>query len=159
MVSQRQQRALASLSIYSETLSADELARLVPFPPEQSFEKGTPRGRRLGGVHPHSVVAFESHVERSAGLSTHLDDLLRRVDPAKGALRAFAQRARSEGFQSAPGRPFAPVVVWLRAESADGAIGFDIPNEQLKAIFEIGADLAVELEADESDGPTGDRVA
>jgi hypothetical protein len=159
MDSKPQQRALASLSIYSQTLSAEELAQLVPFPPERSRQKGTPRGRQPGNVYPHSVVAFESLVERSAGLSAHLDDLLRRLDPAKGALRTFAQRARSEGFQSASGRPFAPIVVWLRAESADGSIGFDISNEQLKAIFDLGADLAVELEADESDGPIGDRVA
>jgi hypothetical protein len=149
MDSELQQRALASLSIYSQTLSAEELAQLVPFPPERSRQKGTPRGRQPGNVHPHSVVAFESHVDRSAGLGAHLDDLLGRLDPAKGALHTFAQRARSKGFQSASGRPFAPIVLWLRAESADGTIGFDISNEQLKTIFDLGADLAVELETDD----------
>jgi Domain of unknown function (DUF4279) len=161
MDSNLQQRALASLTIYSRTLSAKDLAQLVPFPPERSRQKGTPRGRQPGNVHPHSVVAFESHVDRSASLGAHLDDLLGRLDPARPALHTFAQRARSEGFQSALGRPFAPIVLWLYiyARNPEGPIGLNISNDQLKTIFDLGADLAVEFETYEEDSrqPGGAR--
>lgn len=144
------QRSLASLSIYSRTLSVDELKQLVPFPPEQSREKGTPRGRQPGNVHPHSVVVYESHLDRAQSLSAHLEDLLTRVAPAKDAVRAFAGRARAEGFQSPSGLPSAPVILRLYSRNADGTIGLGVSTDQLKAIFDLGADLAVELETDET---------
>src|ERR1700685_900385 len=154
MDSNSKQRALATLNIYSRTLSAEELARLVPSPPDSAKQKGTPRGRHPGNVHPHSVVSYDSHVERSAGLSAHLEDLLGRLDPAKDALRAFAERADAEDFPSTSitKRLPARVVLWLRAESTDGAIGFGLSNEQLKAVYELGAYLAVELETCDQDG-------
>jgi hypothetical protein len=153
------QRSLASLTVYSRTPSLGELEQLVPISADWSKEKGTQRGRQPGNVHPHNVVVFESHLDRAAGLSAHVDDVLGRLDPAKDALRSFAQRARSEGFQSASGRPFAPVVFWLRAESAEDTIGFDISNDQLKAICDLGAVLAVELETyGKDDGDLSDAA-
>jgi hypothetical protein len=146
------QRSLATLNIYSRTLSAEELEQFVPFPPDSSKQKGTSRGRQANNVHPHSVVAYESHAHRSADLSSHLEDLLDRLQPAKDALRAFAQRAHEDSPSTLVGkRPPAPVVLWLRAESTDEAIGFGISNEQLKAIFDLGAYLAVELETYDGD--------
>jgi Domain of unknown function (DUF4279) len=150
-----ERRSFVTLSIYSRTLSAEELAQLVPFPPDTAKQKGTPRGRKPGNVHPHSVVTYESHVDPSADLSAHLEDLLGRLDPAKDALRAFAQRAHGEDSPSTSvaKRPPAPMVLWLRAETTDGAIGFGVSHQELEAICDLGAYLAVELETyDEEDG-------
>jgi hypothetical protein len=148
----------AALWIYSRTLSVADLERLVPFPPDRSREKGTPisrrtpLGRRPGSLQPHSVVTYESHVSRSEKMSAHLDDLLSRLEPAKDALREFAERARSEGFQSSRGLPSAPISLSLWAYSTEGTVGVDISPDQLKAIFDLGADLGIELNTDtESD--------
>jgi hypothetical protein len=144
------QRSFASLAIYSRTESVGELERLFLLPPDRSADKGTRRGRMLDNVHPHSVVVYESHLDRADSVGAHLDDLLARLNPAKGRLRDFAQRARMEGFQSASGRPFAPIVLWLYvyAGSPQGPIGLDISSDQLQAIAEFGADLALEVETD-----------
>lgn len=151
MGNDNEQRSLASLAIYSRTLSLDELRQLAPFPPERSREKGAPRGRQPGNVHPHNVVVFESHANRSESLGVHLEDLLTRLAPAKDAIGAFAEHARSEAFQSPTGLPFAPVMLRLYTRNAEGMVGLDVSNDELKAIFDLGAALVVELE-------TGDEI-
>jgi hypothetical protein len=150
MDSETKQRSLASLSIYSRRLSVEELKQMVPFSPERSREKGTPRGGQAGNVHRHSVVVYESHMDREQSLNAHLEDLLTRIAPAKDALRAFAARARAEGFQSPSGLPSAPVILRLYSRNINGSIGLGVSNDQLKAIFNLGADLAVELETNET---------
>ncbi len=102
-------------------------------------------------MQPHSVVTYESHVSRSEKMGTHLDDLLSRLEPVKDALREFAQRARSEGFQSPTGRPSAPISLSLWAYSTEGTVGVDISPDQLQAILDLGADLFVSLDADIED--------
>jgi RHS repeat-associated protein len=85
----------------------------------------------------------------SQSLNAHLEDLLTRLNPAKDSVREFAQRARSEAFQSPTGLPFAPVVLSLDiyARNPEQPIGFDISNHQLKAISDLGAVLTVEVES------------
>src|ERR1700722_4220108 len=149
MDSNSKRQSLASLSLYSRTLSVDELKLLVPFPPEGSREKGASRGRHPSNVQPHSVVVFESHVSRSEDLRAHIEDLLTRLAPAKDAVRAFADRARSEDFQSPTGLPSTPVILRLFVRNTDGIIGLDVSNDELKAIFDLGAVLALELETED----------
>jgi hypothetical protein len=149
-----EKRSRATLAVYSRILSVQELEQLVPFPPDRSRQMGTQRGRQPGNVHPHNVLAFESHIDRSASPLAHLEDLLSRLSPASDALRAFVQRARSDDFQPpAKGRKRAPVRLYLYAESSDGHMGVEIAPDQLKAIADMGAVLGVELETcDEDDG-------
>jgi hypothetical protein len=152
-----EKRSLATLNVYSRILSVQELEQLVPFPPDWSRQKGTPRGRQPGNVHPHSVVAFESHIDRSAKPQAHLEDLLSRLSPASGELRAFVQRARSEDSGPAKGRKWVPVRLSLDAESSDGHMGVEIYANQLKAIADMGAVLGVELKTcDEDDRDLSD---
>ncbi len=146
-----ERRSLATLNVYSRILSVQELEQLVPFPPDQSRQKGTPRGRQPGNVHPHSVLAFESHIDRSASPQAHLEDLLSRLSPASHALYAFVQRARSDDFQPVKGRKWVPVRFSLDAESSDGHMGVEISADQLKAIADMGAMFGVELETCDKD--------
>jgi hypothetical protein len=150
--------SLATLNVYSRILSVQELEQLVPFPPDRSRQKGTQRGRQPGNVYPHSVLAFESHIDQSAKPQAHLEDLLSRLSPASDALRAFVQRARSDDFQPpAKGREWVPVRVSLVEESSDGHMGVEIDPDQLRAIADMGAVLGVELETgDYDDGDLSD---
>lgn len=150
MVSETKHRSLVTLNIYSRTLSTVELEELVPFPSDWARQKGEPRGRQADNTHPHSVVAYESHVDRSAGITAHLDDLLGRLEPAKRSLSAFAQHAKEQDGAATSGaiRPPAPVMLWVNAESTDATLGFGISNAQLKAICDLGAYLAIEIESD-----------
>jgi hypothetical protein len=143
-----EKRSRATLNIYSRILSVQELEQLVPFPPDGSRQQG----RQPGNVHPHSVVAFESHIDRSASLLAHLEDLLGRLSPASDALRAFVQRARADDFQPpAKGRKWIPVRLSLVEESSDGHMGVEIAPDQLRAIADMGAVLGVELETSDED--------
>lgn len=88
-------------------------------------------------------------MSRSEDLRAHIEDLLTRLAPAKDAVRAFADRARSEDFQSPTGLPYAPVILRLFVRNTDGIIGLDVSNDELKAIFDLGAVLALELETED----------
>lgn len=145
-----QHQSQASLAVYSRKLSAEELKQLVPFPPDESVIKGTPRVKLApSNVHPHNAMIYKSRLERSQSLNAHLGDLLTRLYPAKDAIRDFARHARSEGFQSPTGLPFAPVILrlYMHVRNPDQPIGFDISNDQLKAICDLGAVLTVEVES------------
>jgi hypothetical protein len=142
-----EKRSRATLCIYSRILSVQELEQLVPFPPDGSRQQGTQMGRQPGNVYPHSVLSFESHIDRSASPQAHLEDLLGRLSPATDALRAFVQRAQLDDVQPrAKGRKWIPVRISLHAESSDGHMGVEIAPDQLKAIEDMGAVLDVELE-------------
>jgi hypothetical protein len=127
-----EKRSQATLNVYSRIQSAQELAELVSVSPDWSRQKGTPRGREPGNVHPHSVIAFDSDVDPSAPIQAHVENLLHRLSPARDTLRQFARRARSDDEQMIPMR------FWLNVESTDGTIGFGLANEQLKAISDMG---------------------
>jgi hypothetical protein len=147
-----EKRSRATLNIYSRILSVQELEQLVPFPPDGSRQKGSQMGRQAGNVYPHSVVAFESHIDRSASALAHLEDLLSRLNPATDALRAFAQQAQLDDFQPrVKGRKWIPVLISIDAESSDGHMGVEIAPDQLRAIADMGAVLGVELETSDED--------
>lgn len=143
--------AQASLSIYSRTLSVADLERLVPFPPDRFKEKGTPRSRRRpGNLQPHSVVTYESQLSQSESIERHLDALLSRIEPAKDALREFAQHARSE-FPPSKRVLLGPVALSLWVYSTEASSGVLITPDQLKAILDLGVNLNVALDADIED--------
>ncbi len=142
-----EKRSRATLCVYSRVLSVQDLEQLVPFSPDWSRQMGTQRGRQPGNVHPHNVLAFESHIDRSASPQAHLEDLLSRLSPATDALRAFVQQARLEDFQPlVRGRKRAPIRISIDAESSDGHMGVEIAPDQLRAIADMGAVFGVELE-------------
>lgn len=140
-------RSYATLSVYSRTLSAQELIELIPVQPDRSWQKGTPntrQGRDPRHVHRLSGLSFRSRLDRSADPNAHLDDLLHLISTGKDALREFAERARVEDPETKT-----PLYVRLVVETTRGEIGFDFSDELLKAISDLGAHLGVELEFDD----------
>jgi Domain of unknown function (DUF4279) len=125
-------------------MSLDELMLLTAIPPDRTVEKGTPRSRRNpDNVHPHSGVSFESRLDRSTDIQAHLDDLLERLGPARDAFRTFVEKTRMEDPDAVPVR------IWLYLESSEQMVGFDVTDEQLRAVSEFGAHLAVEFDFDD----------
>jgi hypothetical protein len=131
----------ATLTVYSRSLSVDELTQLIPLSPHYTWQKGTPRSKRNpSNVHPFSGLDFESRLDRSAGPEAHLDDLINLLIPAWDALREFGQRARVEDPETTP--------LWIRfiVETTRHEIGFGFSSELTNAMADLGVRFGVELE-------------
>jgi hypothetical protein len=138
-------RCRASLTILSSVLSADEIAQKLALHPDGSVDKGTPLTGNAGDNHRYTALTFESHLREDAELSAHIDELLRRLKPAKDAIRSLA------GPAPGPGTRGAPVRLSLHIESSRRMLGVDLTADQLEAIAELGAYWSVEVDTDLDD--------
>jgi hypothetical protein len=150
MANETERQSYATFVAYSHILTAQELGQLLPVQPDELWQKGAPRykknpvtswGKDPRNVHRVSGVSVESRLDRSAPPEAHIDDLLRLLSPAKNTLRAFAQRARVEDLETK-----VPLYLTVVIETTRAEIGFDFPDEMLKAISDLGAHLGLELE-------------
>jgi hypothetical protein len=134
-------RSSAVLTIQSHARSREELLRLVPGTPDESWQKGDRyKGERSSKRYVHSGAEFRSRVGRSAPAEEHVDDLLARVAPATEALRGLAEQAAREDPEI--------IAVQLRVivETNRGEVGLALANRQLRTIADLGAEfLGVEV--------------
>jgi hypothetical protein len=77
--------AIARLTIYSETKSADDLAARFAAAPDEKWNKGEPN--RRGKPHTTTAIEFCSHLAASQPPSDHLADLLARIEPLRAELK------------------------------------------------------------------------
>jgi hypothetical protein len=133
----------ASLTIYSFRDTVAQLEQLVPFPPTSTGEKGEAYGGDSASVRPNSVVEYESEIAPSCDVGAHVSDLLDRLAPGCDRIGAYAAEARAHGFYGERGRPSAPVMLWLRADTDPGQLEFEVTHNQLQLLVRLGAHLAV----------------
>jgi hypothetical protein len=77
--------AIARLTIYSETTSAEDLAAAFTATPDEKWNKGEPT--RRGKLHTTTAIEFCSRIPASAPPGDHLADLLARIEPLREELR------------------------------------------------------------------------
>jgi hypothetical protein len=81
--------SFASLTIYSGTSSAQELADALGVTPDESWDKGE-RNKR-GRIYPSSAISLRSGLADAASPGAHLGDLLTRIAPLQSALTIQAE--------------------------------------------------------------------
>ena len=85
--------ALARLTIYSDTKSADDLAAEFAAAPDEKWNKGEPD--RRGTPYATTAIEFCSQVPASQPPSEHLADLLTRIEPLAAELREQVESGSS----------------------------------------------------------------
>jgi hypothetical protein len=145
MDSQPTNRANATFTILSSTLSVDEMVRAVSLTPDRSVEKGSPVKGTGGGIHRYSAVSFRSRTDCHADPGAHIDDLLLRLSPAGDAIRRLVEQRLADEPQSVPAR------LSLYVKSSRSVVGLDVTSAQLTAIGELGAYFGVEVDTDSED--------
>jgi uncharacterized protein DUF4279 len=124
------QEALATLMLYSDTKSAEELAESIGAEPSRMWNKGDLN--RRGQPCQTTAISYESAVPADISPDGHLLDLLTRVEPVSERLRAEVETGN---------------VVRLKLavfEDADNVM-FAIPAELLIKFGSFGVDLEFDI--------------
>jgi hypothetical protein len=133
-------RSLATVTVYSRTLSEDEFKKLIPLTPSESWQKGTPRTQNPSNVHPYTGMTFRSRLPRNAPPEDHLADVLTLVGPVKPQLRDYVSRATIED------PTLKALYTSLTLEAGDHALGLDIPTNVLADLSALGGGFGIEFE-------------
>ncbi len=89
-------RASASLRIFSEFLTIEEITEILHLLPSDVRVKGTPRNPRRpsSNVWPYSVWKLDSGLAGSISFVEHFDTLLEKIEPARHALASLVDRCK-----------------------------------------------------------------
>ncbi len=116
----------ASLTVFSQTLSAKEIARILGIEGHQ-LERGTPVSSRSNQVRKSSVWGYNSILDSSDTVENHIDDLLRFAEGKAKELERLAADC------------FVRILVSFSAES--GTVKFALDPDILKRLGELGITL------------------
>jgi Domain of unknown function (DUF4279) len=126
--------SFATCALHSRVRSEAELLRLSPVSPDESWQMGAPRkGRMADTTHVHSGIQFQSNAREGAPPEEHVDELLRRLAPARSAFADFAR----EAFELDP--ETTSVQFRLVIKSSDPEVGVSLALRQLVQITTLGA--------------------
>ena len=137
--SKNQAWSLASFSIFSGTLTHEEISAAIQVKPTRTHSKGQPRGfRNKDGSISQSIVWTDSawHLESPLGddrnLAEHIKWLLDAIEPKLDIVRTLS----AEGNR---------VRLFCGVASASGQGGFTLDSDTLLRISRLGISLSLDL--------------
>jgi hypothetical protein len=126
-------QAIARLTIYTDEISAEELASLIGHPPDEAWNRGDPRPPHKS--YTTTAISYASKLPEADRAEQHLADLLARIAPFADRVREIAQR---------PGIDARLKVAYF-TEPGNPTFAFD--NAALAAIADLGLDLELDIYA------------
>jgi hypothetical protein len=125
--------ACATFSVFSDTLTHEEIGEKLGIQATRTHAKGEPRSaRKQSGVWPHSAWHLGSPLGYSANLADHIKSLLDSIEPKLAVLKAISAQCH-------------PILLQCGFSSAHGQGGFTLDSDTLARISKLGVSLSVNL--------------
>jgi len=129
----------ATFSVFSDTLTHEEIGERLGIKATRTHTKGQPRGaRRKDGsinhsiVWPHSAWHLRSPLGYSANLADHIKCLLDLIEPKLAVLKTLAAECH-------------PILLQCGFSSESGQGGFTLDNDTLARISRLGVSVSLDL--------------
>ena len=125
--------AIASLRIYSQFLTAEEIGRLLQSVPTHSFEKGTPISTRnpTGPARDQSIWVLSSRLDGSKHLDEHIEELVTFIEQKLPQLEKLCSSCEIDLF--------------CGFSFAGGQGGFELGSALLKRLTALPVDIVFDL--------------
>jgi hypothetical protein len=121
--------------VWHPTLKVAEIQAVISLTPRISNTVGenrkTPTGNALDGVYKYSYCTFEL----SKGTESNIEEEIARCNKELSKHNSFLQTVRASGG----------CAEYFLGLFFDGNSGFTIPNDQLRAMHELGIDLSLDI--------------